>query len=118
VLFRSQAKNHTLPGWDAHVAYMQTYIWALAVERAGTFYPPAVIKALEESAQRPFDSTLGQVWYRADDHQLVRPVPVVRGKAPQAMQGADDYFDILELAAGKDVLLPVDAVGCKLGAYS
>lgn len=113
-----QAKNHSVPGWDAHVAYLQTYLWALAVERAGTFDPPAVIKALEESEQRPFDSTLGQVWYRADDHQLVRPVPVVRGKAPQAMQGADDYFDMLELAAGKDVLLPVTAVGCKLGAYT
>ena len=33
---------------------------------------------------------------------MVRPVPVVRGKAPQAMKGADDYFDIVELAAGKD----------------
>jgi ABC-type branched-subunit amino acid transport system substrate-binding protein len=113
-----QAKYHYVPGWDAHVAYMQSYLWALAVERAGTFYPPTVIKTLEDSKQRPFNSTLGEVWYRAGDHQLVRPVPVVRGKAPQAMKNADDYFDILELVSGEDVLVPLSAGGCKLGAYT
>ncbi len=32
--FLTQNKYH--PRWGAHIGYMQTYIWALALERAGT----------------------------------------------------------------------------------
>jgi ABC-type branched-subunit amino acid transport system substrate-binding protein len=113
-----RAKNNYTPSWGAHVAYLQTYIWALAVERAGTFYPPSVIKTLEESESKPFDSTLGEVFYRAGDHQLVRPVPVVLGKAPAAMTSKDDFFELVKLVPGKDALPSVEAMGCKLGAYT
>ena len=61
-----------------------------AVERAKTFNPVAVIKVLEASKSDPYETSLGKVWYRAEDHQLVRPVPVVIGKAPGAMQNPDD----------------------------
>ena len=110
-----QAKNNRPPMWGAHVGYLQTYIWALAVERAGTFYPPAVIKALEDSKSNPFDSTLGKVWYRAEDHQLIRPIPVVIAKSPKAMKNKYDYFDVVEMVAGEQAISPPAFLGCKLG---
>ena len=54
------------------------------VEQAKTFYPPDVIKAYE--AGHHMQSTVGEVWFRAQDHQLVRPVIIVRGKKKSAMQ--------------------------------
>jgi branched-chain amino acid transport system substrate-binding protein len=111
-------KNNYYPRWGAHIGYMQTYIWALAVERAGTFYPPTVIKTLENSKSNPFNSTLGKVWYRAEDHQMVRPVPVVVGKTPQQMKNPEDFYDILELVPGEQTLNPPDLFGCHLGAYT
>ena len=112
-----EAKNKRPPAWGAHVGYMQTYVWALAVERAGTFYPPAVIKALEASKANPFDSTLGKVWYRAEDHQMVRPVPVVVAKAPKAMKNKNDYFTVVELVPGEQAISPPELLGCKLPGY-
>jgi branched-chain amino acid transport system substrate-binding protein len=112
------AKNQYRPHWGAHVAYMQTLIWAVSVERAKTFYPPEVIKTLEASKSNPYESSLGQVYYRAEDHQLVRPVPVVIGKAPFAMTSPDDFYDIVELVGGEDVMQPLAETGCHLGDYS
>ena len=112
-----RARNHYIPNWGAHIGYLQTYLWALAVERAGTFYPPAVIKTLEASKANPFDSTLGKVWYRAEDHQLIRPVPVVLAKAPKAMKSKDDYFDIVDMVPGEQAISPPALLGCKLGPY-
>jgi ABC-type branched-subunit amino acid transport system substrate-binding protein len=112
------AKNKYHPRWGAHIGYAQTYVWALAVQRAGSFYPVDVIKTLEASKSQPFDSTLGKVWYRAEDHQLVRPVPVVVGKAPSAMKNPDDFFDVVEIVPGEQVISPPDMFGCHLGAYT
>ncbi|HEX5327208.1 MAG TPA: ABC transporter substrate-binding protein, partial [Acetobacteraceae bacterium] len=111
-------KNNYYPRWDAHIGYAQTYIWALAVERADSFYPPAVIKALEASESDPFDSTLGKVWYRAEDHQLVRPVPVLLGKAPSAMKNPEDFYEVVEVVPGEQLVPPPGMFGCHLGAYS
>ena len=59
-------------------SYASIALWADGVERAGTFYPPAVIKALEAGNHN--NSMVGDVYFRAADHQLVRPV-VVSSKA-------------------------------------
>ncbi|HEY6432206.1 MAG TPA: substrate-binding protein [Acetobacteraceae bacterium] len=112
------AKNKYYPRWGAHIGYAQTYVWAVAVERAGSFYPVDVIKTLEASKSQPFDSTLGKVWYRAEDHQLVRPVPVVIGRAPSAMKNPDDFYDVVEIVPGEQVISPPDMFGCHLGAYT
>ncbi len=88
------AKHKYHPRWGAHIAYMQTLIWAASVERAKTFYPVEVIKTLEASKSNPYETSLGKVYYRAEDHQLVRPVPVVVGKAPSAMKNPEDFFDV------------------------
>ena len=106
------------PRWGAHIAYMQTMIWAVSVQRAKTFSPVAVIKALEASKADPYETTLGKVYYRAEDHQLVRPVPVVVGKAPSDMKNPDDFYDVVEVVPGEQVISPPDAFGCHLGPYT
>jgi branched-chain amino acid transport system substrate-binding protein len=106
------------PRWLAHIAYSQTLVWAAAVERAGTFYPVDVIKSLEASKSNPFDSALGKIWYRAEDHQEVRPVPVVVGKAPAAMRNPEDFYDVVELVPGEQVMPPIGMFGCHLGSYT
>jgi ABC-type branched-subunit amino acid transport system substrate-binding protein len=68
------------PEWGANNAYMSFALWAEAVENAGTFYPPDVIKSFE--AGRKIQSTVGEVYFRKEDHQLVRPVIIVQGKKP------------------------------------
>ncbi len=40
------------------------------------------------------DSTVGEVYFRAADHQLVRPVVIVRGKKPADMKNAEDFWEV------------------------
>lgn len=103
------------PEWTAHIAYMQTYVWALAVQAAGTFNPVSVIKELESG--KKVNSTLGEVYYAAYDHQMVRPVVVVRGKKKSEMKSKDDYYDLVDLVPGEKVMIPEGYFGCKLGEY-
>jgi ABC-type branched-subunit amino acid transport system substrate-binding protein len=108
-----QAKYNYKPDWSANSGYMQIALWADAVTRAGSFYPPDVIKAYE--AGKKTQSTVGEVWFRAEDHQLVRPVIIVRGKKKADMKNADDYYEIIEVAPGLPLMQKPDAFGCKLG---
>src|SRR4051812_40620547 len=71
------------PEWGAENAYMEFALWAEAVENAGSFYPPDVIKSYE-TPRKP-NSMVGEVQWRSADHQLVRPVVIVKGKAPKDM---------------------------------
>ena len=107
-----EKKNKYKPEWGASEVYVQMLVWADAVERAGSFYPIDVIKALE-SGQK-VNSIYGEVYYRAGDHQMVRPVPVMVGKKPNEMKGPDDFFHVLELVPGEQVLPPLDKTGCKM----
>jgi branched-chain amino acid transport system substrate-binding protein len=104
------------PEWGAENAYMSFAMWAEAVERAGTFYPPAVIKAFE--AGQHIQSMVGEVWMRGADHQLVRPVVIVRGKKPADMKNPEDFWDVLEVVPGEGLMQKPDAFGCKLGDYT
>jgi branched-chain amino acid transport system substrate-binding protein len=112
------AQNKYYPRWGAHVGYMQTYLWAMTVERAGTFNPVEVIKVMENSKAQPYDTTIGKVYFRAEDHQMVRPIPILRGKAPSAMKNPEDFYDIVDVVVGESVMNPTDLFGCKLGPYS
>ncbi len=108
-----QAKYGYRPEWGANNAYMSIALWADAVERAGTFYPPAIIKALEEGHKN--DSTVGEVYFRPDDHQLVRPVIIVRGKKPGDMKNPEDFWEVVDVVPGAPLMQAPDAFGCKLG---
>jgi branched-chain amino acid transport system substrate-binding protein len=104
------------PEWGANNGYMEFALWADAVERAGTFYPPAIIKSYEEGKKT--QSTVGEVYFRAADHQLVRPVILVRGKKPSDMKSADDYWEVIDVVPGEGVMQAPDAFGCNLGPYT
>jgi branched-chain amino acid transport system substrate-binding protein len=111
-----QKKYGYRPEWGAENAYMSFALWADGVERAGTFYPPAVIKALEAGHHN--DSVVGDVYFRAADHQLVRPVIIVRGKKPGDMKNAEDFWEVVEVVPGAPLMQAPDAFGCKLGDYT
>ena len=108
-----EAKYNYKPEWSANSGYMQIALWADAVTRAGSFYPPDVIKAYEAGKQT--QSTVGEVYFRAEDHQLVRPVVIQRGKKKAEMKNPDDYYEIVEIAPGLPLMQKPDAFGCKLG---
>jgi len=78
------------PSQAAHTCYVQTLLYADACERAGTFAPCEVVKALEGFE---FDGMgNGPTLYRADDHQCFKKVLVVKGKENPTSQ-----FDLLEV---------------------
>ncbi|HTL26979.1 MAG TPA: substrate-binding protein [Burkholderiales bacterium] len=104
------------PEWGANNAYMSFALWAEAVENAGTFYPPDVIKSYE--AGRKIQSTVGEVYFRKEDHQLVRPVVIVQGKKPGEMKGKEDFWTVTEIVAGAPLMQKPDAFGCNLGEYT
>jgi branched-chain amino acid transport system substrate-binding protein len=111
-----EKKYNYKPEWSANSGYMQFALWADAVSHAGTFYPPAVIKSYESG--RKINSTVGEVWFRAADHQLVRPVIIERGKKKADMKSPDDYYEILEVVPGLPLMQKPDAFGCNLGSYT
>src|SRR5690242_19704702 len=104
------------PEWGANNAYMSFAIWARMVSEAGSFYPPDVIKQYEKGEK--FDSTVGEVYFRKEDHQLVRPVIIVKGKAPKEMKNKEDYWEVLEVVPGAPLMQKPDAFGCNLGDYT
>ena len=78
------------PSQAAHTCYVQTLLYADACERAGTFYPCEVIKALEDFE---FDGMgNGKTLYRGADHQCFKEVLVVRGNENPSSQ-----FDLLKV---------------------
>ena len=104
------------PEWGANNAYMSFAFWADAVENAGSFYPPDVIKSFE--AGRKLQSTVGEVFFRKEDHQLVRPVVIVQGKKPNEMKNKEDFWNVVEIVPGEALMQKPDAFGCNLGDYT
>jgi len=104
------------PEWGAENSYMSFAMWADAVEHAGSFYPPDVIKSYEEG--RKLQSMVGEVYIRKEDHQLVRPVIIVRGKAPNQMRNKEDFWEVTEVVPGAPLMQKPDAFGCHLGDYT
>ena len=78
------------PSQAAHTCYVQTLLYADAVNRAGSFNPCAVVEALEGFE---FDGLgNGPTLYRAEDHQCFKDVVVVRGK-----ENPENEFDLVEI---------------------
>lgn len=111
-----QKKYNYKPEWSAEAGYMQLACWARMVSEAGTFYPPDVIKTYEKGEH--FNSLVGDVWFRPEDHQLVRPVIIQRGKKPADMKSPDDYWEVLEIVPGEGLMQAPGAFGCNLGPYT
>jgi len=110
------AKFGYQPEWGAENAYVSFAQWARMVEETGSFYPPDVIKTYEKGETIP--SLLGDVHYRPEDHQCVRPVVIVKGKMEADMKNKEDYYDVVEIVPGEGLMQAPDAFGCKLGDYT
>ena len=104
------------PEWGAENAYMQFAIWARMVSEANSFYPPDVIKQYEKGETIP--SMVGDVHFRAADHQLVRPVVIVKGKAPKDMKNKEDFWEVVDVVPGEALMQKPEEFGCKLGEYT
>ncbi|MUV57566.1 ABC-type branched-chain amino acid transport system, substrate-binding protein [Halogeometricum rufum] len=110
-----QDEYDRVPSGPAQLAYAQTLQYAAAVERAGTFYPPEVIKQLEDYE---YDNIgMGAETMRACDHQAQRDVPVVQG-LPESEQESGRYFDIINITSREELGYACDegpAAECELG---
>jgi len=104
------------PEWGAENAYISFAHWARMVEEAGSFYPPDVIKTYEKGETIP--SLVGDVHYRPEDHQCVRPVIIVKGKLQKDMKNKEDFYEVVEIVPGAGLMQKPDAFGCNLGDYT
>ncbi|WP_421781506.1 substrate-binding protein [Kiloniella litopenaei] len=101
------------PSQAAHTCYVQTLLYANACEMAGTFYPPEVIKALEDFE---FDGMgNGPTLYRGEDHQCFKDVLVVRGNANPSTQF--DLLEIVQQVPRSQVEYDASIFGGELGPY-
>lgn len=102
------------PSQAAHTCYVQALLYADAAQRAGTFRPSEVGKALEGFE---FDGLgNGPVLYRAADHQCFKDVLVVKGK-----ENPDSKFDLLEVVEvtpRAQVEYEPELLGGELGPYN
>jgi len=47
-----------------------------------------------------------------------REIHIVKGKAPKAMKGKEDFWEVLEVVPGLPLMQKPDAFGCNLGSYT
>jgi len=112
-----QDEYDRIPSGPAQLAYSQTLQYAAAVERAGTFYPPEVIRQLEDFEYSNIG--MGEETMRACDHQAQRDVPVVRGLS-ESQQSEGQYFEIINITSRDELGYACDAgpaAECELGEY-
>jgi len=65
------------PGWPAHSAYAGTYIFLMAVDKAGSLDPVKIMRAVEGIANPK--AITGQPYYiRAADHKSIQPLYLVQ----------------------------------------
>ncbi|MFC7080684.1 substrate-binding protein [Halorussus caseinilyticus] len=110
-------KYSRVPSGPAQLAYAQTLQYAAAVERAGTFYPPEVIRQLEGYNYNNIG--MGEETMRACDHQAQRAVPVVKG-LPEGEQQQGQFFEIVNVTPRSKLGYACDegpAGECELGPY-
>jgi branched-chain amino acid transport system substrate-binding protein len=110
-----EAEYKAPPSQAAQTAYVQTLLYGNAVERAGTFYPPDVIKALEGFEVEGIGP--GKVVYRGCDHQAFHEILVVRGKGPKEMENEYDLLEIVERVPRENVGYACDHFPGELGPY-
>ena len=103
------------PSQAAQTAYVQTLLYSDAVERAGTFYPPEVIKALEDYDYDGMGPS--PAFYRGCDHQVFKDIFVVRGKAPDKSTDEFDLLEVVQQVPRADVEYACDMMPGDLGPY-
>ncbi|MCP4232586.1 MAG: ABC transporter substrate-binding protein [Aestuariibacter sp.] len=103
------------PSQTAQTGYIQTILYANACEKAGTFYPPEVIKALENF--RFTGAGSGVSIYRGEDHQCFKDILVMQGNGPDKSDDEYNLLSVVEQVKAADTIYPVDIFPGKLGPY-
>ncbi|MFB6156562.1 MAG: substrate-binding protein [Haloferacaceae archaeon] len=106
-----------VPSYAARLAYTQTLQYSAAAERAGTFYPPEVIRALEDFDYSGYG--LGEETMRKCDHQAQRDVLVVQG-LPSDQQTESKLLNVVNQTSRDKLGYACDAgpaAECSLGSY-
>ena len=102
------------PSQAAHTTYCQALLYADACQRAGTFMPSEVGKALEGLK---FDGLgNGPTEYRAEDHQCFKDVLVVKGKENPTSKF--DVLEVVEVTPRAQVEYEASMLGGNLGPYN
>jgi len=102
------------PSQAAHTTYCQAILYADACQRAGTFMPSGVGKALEGFK---FDGLgNGPTEYRASDHQCFKDVLVVKGK--ENPESKFDVLEVVEVTPRAQVEYEASMLGGELGPYN
>ncbi|PSQ58483.1 MAG: branched-chain amino acid ABC transporter substrate-binding protein [Halobacteriales archaeon SW_9_67_25] len=112
-----QDEYDKVPSYAARLAYSAALSYSAGAERAGTFYPPEVIRALEDWQYG--GTGLGDSLMRACDHQSMRGILVVRG-LPASEQTDQKLLEIVNQVPREDVEYACDegpAADCELGEY-
>ncbi len=107
------------PSYAARLAYSAAMLYAAAVERAGTFYPPEVIRELEDYE---YDNTgMGDSIMRECDHQAMRDILVVQGYGLEQQEETGEFWEVVERSRyPEEVGYDCDegpAAECELGEY-
>lgn len=113
--FRSEYNK--VPSYAARLAYTSTLSYSAAVVRAGTFYPPEVIKQLEDWEYNR--AGLGKEIMRGCDHQAQRDVLIVRGLS-ESNQTDDKLVEIVDQVDKNQLGYACDtevSAECSLGTY-
>jgi len=102
------------PSQAAHTCYCQAILYADAAQRAGTFQPSVVGKALEGFT---FDGLgNGPTEYRAADHQCFKDVLVVKGKENPSSKF--DLLEVVEVTPRAQVEYEASMLGGELGPFN
>jgi branched-chain amino acid transport system substrate-binding protein len=110
-----EAEYKAPPSQAAQTVYVQTLLFADAAERAGTFYPPEMIKALEDFQYEGMGPS--KALYRGADHQVFKDIFVVRGKSKQASKDKYDLLDVVQQVPRAQVEYAPDMMPGELGPY-
>jgi ABC-type branched-subunit amino acid transport system substrate-binding protein len=112
-----QEEFDKVPSYAARLAYSAALSYSAAAERAGTFYPPEVIRTLEGWEYSM--TGLGDSVMRGCDHQAQRAVQVVRG-LPTSEQTDRRLLEVVGTTGRENLGYACDeamAADCELGEY-
>ena len=103
------------PNWFNAGNYSCVTQYLLAVKRAGSKDPQAVIKALEGHRFSDFFASPGYI--RPEDHKRVGKAYILRAKKPSEIKEPWDYFEIVGVVPAEVAYMDVKETGCKMGDF-
>jgi branched-chain amino acid transport system substrate-binding protein len=103
------------PNWINAAVYSCITQYLLAVERAGTKDPKAVIKQLEGHTFNDFFANPGYI--RPQDHMQVGKALILRAKNPEEIKEEWDYLEIVGEVPPEQAYMDPAKTGCKMGDF-